>query len=79
MRLNAFPVVLALLAIPFAVRGQDTTDGSASDYELVRAEGVELAMGNDSISLDPFDDLVEKRQQFRCFDPGWGTRTLSLH
>ena len=75
MHLNAFPVVLALLALLYGVQAQDTADESAPDYELVRADVIDLAMGNDSISLDPFEDLLEKRQRFQCFDPGWGMRS----
>ncbi|PLB33859.1 uncharacterized protein BDW47DRAFT_134714 [Aspergillus candidus] len=62
MRLNVFPVIAALLTLLCSVQAQDTTNGSASDYELVRANEMELTMGNDSISLDPFDDPLEKRQ-----------------
>lgn len=79
MRLNVFPVIAALLTLLCSVQAQDTTNGSASDYELVRANEMELTMGNDSISLDPFDDPLEKRQQFRCFDPGWGMCPLLLY
>lgn len=75
MHLNAFPVVLAVLALLYGVPAQDTADDSASDYELVRADVIDLAMGNDSISFDPFEDLLEKRQRFQCFDPGWGMRS----
>ncbi|PLN79982.1 hypothetical protein BDW42DRAFT_201424 [Aspergillus taichungensis] len=63
MHLTALPIALALSVLPYGVQAQDTADDSASDYELVRADAIDLALGNDTISLDPFDNLLEKRQR----------------